>query len=71
MVEGIRCPTCRKPVTIAEGEFPFCSERCRFVDLGRWFSGDYKVSRAHYPSPERDDDIPPEFLDGWEEDSGG
>jgi endogenous inhibitor of DNA gyrase (YacG/DUF329 family) len=25
--------------------FPFCSPRCKSVDLGRWFNEDYKVSR--------------------------
>jgi len=27
-------------------DFPFCSERCRLLDLGKWFDEDYKVSRA-------------------------
>jgi endogenous inhibitor of DNA gyrase (YacG/DUF329 family) len=25
-------------------DFPFCSDRCRILDLGKWASGDYKVS---------------------------
>jgi endogenous inhibitor of DNA gyrase (YacG/DUF329 family) len=25
-------------------DFPFCSERCRMIDLGRWFDEDFKVS---------------------------
>ena len=41
-----RCRTCDSP--LPEGMkspfFPFCSTRCRMVDLGRWFSGDYKIS---------------------------
>lgn len=36
------CPICRKP-SIPE-QAPFCSRRCREVDLGRWFSEDYRVS---------------------------
>ena len=40
-----RCPICRKPTVAArEPEFPFCSERCRLLDLGNWASGEYKVS---------------------------
>ncbi len=36
------CPVCGKP---AEQKFlPFCSSRCRDVDLNRWFSGRYIVS---------------------------
>ncbi len=40
-----RCPTCRTPAKPREENpaFPFCSPRCRAVDLGRWFSGGYVV----------------------------
>ena len=36
-----KCPICGKPAT--EASTPFCSERCRDVDLNRWFSGSYVV----------------------------
>jgi len=39
-----RCPICKKPVTTNAAEFPFCSERCRTIDLGKWASGKYVVS---------------------------
>ncbi len=35
------CPVCGKPVEAASR--PFCSERCRNVDLGRWLSGSYVI----------------------------
>jgi uncharacterized protein len=35
------CPVCGKPATAALR--PFCSERCRQVDLGRWLAGDYAI----------------------------
>jgi endogenous inhibitor of DNA gyrase (YacG/DUF329 family) len=38
------CPICKKPVKSAEIEFPFCSERCRTIDLGKWASGRYVIS---------------------------
>jgi endogenous inhibitor of DNA gyrase (YacG/DUF329 family) len=41
---GLRCPTCNKPVERAAEDFPFCSERCRLIDLGKWASGQYVVS---------------------------
>ncbi len=41
---SLRCPTCRKVVLRSEPEFPFCSERCRLIDLGKWASGGYAVS---------------------------
>jgi len=38
------CPICKKPVKRADPEFPFCSERCRLIDLGKWASGGYVIS---------------------------
>ena len=35
------CPMCGKPVM--EGHKPFCSARCRQLDLGRWLSGSYAI----------------------------
>jgi endogenous inhibitor of DNA gyrase (YacG/DUF329 family) len=40
----LRCPTCRKLVLRTDPEFPFCSERCRTIDLGKWASGGYVIS---------------------------
>ena len=36
----VPCPTCGKPVRWEEASRwrPFCSERCRLIDLGAWFS---------------------------------
>ena len=39
-----RCPICRKPATQENLEFPFCSERCRLLDLGNWASERYVFS---------------------------
>lgn len=43
-VPSLRCPTCRKIVLARDPEFPFCSERCRRIDLGKWASGKYVIS---------------------------
>jgi endogenous inhibitor of DNA gyrase (YacG/DUF329 family) len=40
----LRCPTCKQPVESTAEDFPFCSERCRLIDLGKWASGEYVVS---------------------------
>lgn len=38
------CPTCKKPASWDENPFrPFCSERCKLLDLGRWLNEDYRV----------------------------
>jgi endogenous inhibitor of DNA gyrase (YacG/DUF329 family) len=38
------CPICGKPAT--EASRPFCSERCRDVDLNRWLSDSYRIPAA-------------------------
>jgi len=40
----LKCPICRKAMAKAAEDFPFCSERCRTIDLGKWASGQYVVS---------------------------
>jgi endogenous inhibitor of DNA gyrase (YacG/DUF329 family) len=40
----LKCPTCKKPVAATNEDFPFCSDRCRRIDLGKWASGDYKIT---------------------------
>ena len=43
-VRSLRCPTCSRIVLRDEPDFPFCSERCRLIDLGKWASGGYVIS---------------------------
>ncbi len=43
-VVSLRCPTCSKLVLRDEPDFPFCSDRCRLIDLGKWASGGYVIS---------------------------
>lgn len=50
----LRCPVCKKTVKSSDTEFPFCSERCRTIDLGRWASGKYVISS---PTSDVDEDI--------------
>jgi uncharacterized protein len=42
------CPTCRRPVSKDPARssklFPFCSERCHLVDLGRWLGEEYRIA---------------------------
>ncbi len=47
------CPICAKPAT---PEFtPFCSDRCRLLDLNRWFTGAYAVPSAELDDADLDD----------------
>mgnify|MGYP002623789311 CR=1 FL=1 len=58
-----RCPTCKTPVPTDPAErprdFPFCSERCRLVDLHRWFSEDYRIPATSPSAPGEDDEDEP------------
>ncbi len=48
------CPTCRKAVSWEGNAFrPFCSERCRLVDLQGWFEERYRIPQDD--GPEQDD----------------
>ncbi|NWH07319.1 MAG: DNA gyrase inhibitor YacG [Alphaproteobacteria bacterium] len=47
-----RCPICGRPAEPRER--PFCSRRCRDVDLGRWLSGAYAIPAATPPEDEDD-----------------
>jgi endogenous inhibitor of DNA gyrase (YacG/DUF329 family) len=39
-----KCPTCRGPSTKDGNKlFPFCSERCQLLDLGRWLDESYRI----------------------------
>ena len=66
MPKPLKCPICKKPVDESEigkpGAFaPFCSERCRTIDLARWLDGKYQI-------PVADDD---ESHDGETDDALG
>ncbi|HWS18802.1 MAG TPA: DNA gyrase inhibitor YacG, partial [Candidatus Elarobacter sp.] len=41
---SLRCPICRTLVLKTQANFPFCSDRCRTIDLGKWASGGYVIS---------------------------
>jgi len=50
-VRKVRCPTCKKEVSWSDNPHrPFCSERCKTVDLGAWASEKYRI-----PGKEEDD----------------
>lgn len=50
----VKCPTCGKPAVFKpENPFrPFCSERCKLIDLGAWAEGKYAVPAVELPDEE-------------------
>jgi hypothetical protein len=56
-VKTVACPTCQRPVVWSpESRFrPFCSERCKLIDLGAWASEQHAIPGEELPVA-RDDD---------------
>jgi uncharacterized protein len=57
----MQCPICKKPVEDLHPDdvnppcyYPFCSERCKLIDLGRWLSGKYQIPVNDDDDDERD-----------------
>ena len=47
----VACPTCGRELEWAGSAFrPFCSERCRLIDLGAWFSEQRAISGESAPA---------------------
>ncbi|MGJ5813462.1 DNA gyrase inhibitor YacG [Paludibaculum fermentans] len=55
----MKCPICKKEVKLGDPEMPFCSERCRLIDLGMWSAEEYRIpgpSAESSPKPEDEED---------------
>jgi endogenous inhibitor of DNA gyrase (YacG/DUF329 family) len=53
----VRCPICAKPMSGQAAEwpdYPFCSAKCRKIDLGRWLGEKYRVPAENQRPPEAD-----------------
>ncbi len=47
----IKCPTCKKEGHWFTGAYgPFCSHRCKLIDLGKWFSQEHAISEPMRPA---------------------
>ena len=64
----VKCPTCKRPGDWFAGPYgPFCSKRCKLVDLGKWLGEEYRVPvRA---AQEDDGEVP--LAPGPEPEGGG
>jgi endogenous inhibitor of DNA gyrase (YacG/DUF329 family) len=50
----MKCPICKKNVAPDNPEMPFCSERCRLIDLGNWASDKYVIPGPPVREKEKD-----------------
>jgi uncharacterized protein len=51
------CPICKKAVSLDDEFMPFCSERCKLIDLGNWATEKYVISM---PIDQREEEEPPD-----------
>ena len=59
----MQCVICKREIDESDPQakalLPFCSERCKLIDLGRWLSGTYQIpvdeSAREQPDGDRDD----------------
>lgn len=56
-ITSVKCPHCRKEAVLAGNPFrPFCSERCKMIDLGTWASEGYRVPGEKAPQDDEESD---------------
>src|SRR3954454_13214924 len=53
-----RCPICGKAVESSDPNMPFCSDRCRLLDLGNWASDKYTIPGNVRTELDDSDEIP-------------
>ncbi len=67
----MKCPICKTPVPDAAAArpatYPFCSDRCKLIDLGRWLDGKYQIP-VH---EDADDPTPPAASQPGADDDDG
>lgn len=58
MTSIVKCPNCKKDVEWSSASIykPFCSERCKLIDLGAWADGSYSIPTQE--SPDTDEERP-------------
>lgn len=66
------CPTCKRRVRVVQEDsaklpafFPFCSERCKLIDLGSWLDAQYRI-----PSKPDEEEFEPPASKGAAPDPG-
>lgn len=60
----MKCPICQSEFAPQDTPaMPFCSERCKLIDLGRWLDEGYSLPSV--PDPEADETPPPMGDENW------
>ena len=56
MGASVKCPICGKEVALDDPNMPFCSDRCRVIDLGNWATEKYVISSPRQNELEESDE---------------
>ena len=58
-IQSVKCPQCKKEAPLAGNpNRPFCSERCKMIDLGVWATEGYRIPGEKAPQSDDEDDEP-------------
>ncbi|GFO57211.1 hypothetical protein GMSM_42180 [Geomonas sp. Red276] len=56
-VTTVKCPHCRKEAPLQDNPYrPFCSKRCKMIDLGTWANEGYRIPGEKAPEEEPEDE---------------
>ena len=54
--KGVKCPTCRREIDWSSSPYrPFCSERCKLIDLGAWLTEKHTIPGDPVPTDPDDE----------------
>jgi len=63
-IPSVKCPTCQREVDWSQSPFrPFCSERCKLIDLGAWLTEKHAIPGEPAPDEAADRGLSQEALD--------
>lgn len=56
-IQSVKCPQCRKEAELEGNPYrPFCSKRCKMIDLGTWASEGYRIPGEKAPDADYEDE---------------
>ncbi|HJV64433.1 MAG TPA: DNA gyrase inhibitor YacG [Geomonas sp.] len=56
-IQSIKCPQCKKEAPLAGNPYrPFCSKRCKMIDLGTWANEGYRIPGEKAPEQEEEEE---------------
>ncbi len=67
---NVKCPTCKNDFSYYSSEFrPFCTERCKMIDMGHWFDESYTIEGRTNSVYIEDSEMLQQLLDETDKDN--